>query len=486
MNLKDKKYAFCFVAGLAAVAMYSGEMRAQVPVIPAPAMIFTQTSAGSQIQTEKTPRVPAFPGAEGFGMLSAGGRGGRVIFVTNLEDYIPGKDAPIPGSYRAACEASGPRIIIFRVGGIIKLKENLTISESCLTIAGQTAPGDGICIANYNTFVAAHDVVIRHLRLRAGDLSQQEVDGMEIQSGSYNVIVDHCSASWGIDETLSIAGENISNITIQWCFITESLNRSFHSKGKHGYGSLVRLDGNITMHHNLYAHHNSRCPRLGTYGLDPGALADFRNNVIYDWLKKAGYTMDDPVRVNYIANYGKPGPSNARRDVLFRIGPRCRIYLRDNVFHDNGVIRRDDWSFMDWNDSPFDREACKMKEPFLAAPVQTETAEQAYERVLAGAGATLPKRDIVDQRIVEQVRNGTGKIINSQIEVGAWPEYKNGPAPKDTDSDGMPDEWEIRYGFNPNDPADANLDKDGEGYTNIEEFLNRTDPGSADPLVHAW
>jgi len=329
-------------------------------------------------------------------------------------------------------------------------------------------------------------VIIRYLRLRVGDFSQEEVDGMEITGGSYNIIVDHCSASWGVDETLSVCGANLSNVTIQWCFITESLHRSFHSKGEHGYASLVRLDGNASMHHNLYAHHKSRSPRLGTYGLEPGSLVDFRNNVIYDWIQNGGYTMDEPVRVNYIGNYGKSGPSTVGRNSLFRIGPRCRIYLHDNLLYDNGALNKDDWSFMGWNDAEFDHEACKMKEPFIVTEIQTDSPEQAFENVLAFAGAILPNRDLVDRRIVEQVRTGTGKIINSQCEVGGWPEYKNAPAPKDSDSDGMPDEWETKYGFNPHDPADANLDQDGEGYTNIEEFLNQTDPGVKDPLVKVW
>ena len=203
--------------------------------------------------------LPAFPGAEGFGATTPGGRGGRVIFVTNLEDGGP-------GSFRAACDAEGPRIVVFRVSGLITLATPIVIKNPYLTIAGQTAPGDGVCLRNYTFIVATHDVVVRYLRSRLGDVSAQEADSITLASGAHDVILDHCSATWSIDESLSLAG-NVSNVTVQWCLIAEGLNHSKHSKGAHGYGSLSRANGPVTWHHNLWAHNNARNPRLGdNYG----------------------------------------------------------------------------------------------------------------------------------------------------------------------------------------------------------------------------
>src|SRR3990172_5507517 len=250
-----------------------------------------------------TERTRAFPGAEGFGAFSQGGRGGRVLFVNNLND-----DGA--GSLREACRTKGPRIVVFRVGGIIELKSNLKITEPYITIAGQTAPGDGICLKNFTLWVKnTHDVVIRYIRSRPGDQMKVEQDAISIDT-SKNVIIDHCSASWGTDETLSVTGKGCTNVTVQWCMITESLDNSVHHKGRHGYGSLFRLDGNVSVHHNLYAHNSSRNPRPGTYGdVRRGGLLDFRNNVIYNWGVRAGYSAEDKITMNYIANYLKPGPS---------------------------------------------------------------------------------------------------------------------------------------------------------------------------------
>jgi len=446
--------------------------------------ILLGVSACPALHTEPTLQTPAFPGAQGYGMLSLGGRGGRVIFVTNLEDYNPLTETPIPGSFRAACEASGPRIIIFKAGGILELKNTLAVSQPYLTVAGQTAPGDGICLKNYCFRVDdTHDVTVRYLRSRNGDLNQDQTNSFVI-ANSLNVIFDHCSGSWANDEVFSVVRSH--NVTVQWCFITESLNHSCHPKGDHGYGSLIRSDGNVSFHHNLYAHHATRCPRPGTYGHEPGMLLDFRNNVIYNWIQKAGYSMDDPVRMNYIGNYGKCGPSTIGRRNLFRIGPRCRIFPRGNLLHDNGTIQRDDWSFMDWNDFQFDREACKMKEPFVVTEVTTHTAEEAYEKVLAGAGATRPRRDAVDQRVAAEVKLGTGRVIDSQRDAGGWPIYQSGEPLPDTDNDGRPDSWEKTFALGPDNAADAAGDSDNDGYTNLEEYLNDSDPRRADPGVYLW
>jgi pectate lyase len=220
--------------------------------------------------------LPDFPGAEGFGATTPGGRGGRVIYVTTLDDSGP-------GSLRAAIGAQGPRTILFRVGGVIDLQSALVVREPFVTIAGQTAPGGGICLRGDNFGIATHDVVVRFLRVRLGDLRRREVDTFSIADGSRNVVVDHCSASWSIDETLSPSGD-ISDVTVQWCIISESLNNSLHSKGPHGYGSLLRATGGVSLHHNLWSHHNGRNPRFGdNYAEGPFPTFDFRNNVIYNW-----------------------------------------------------------------------------------------------------------------------------------------------------------------------------------------------------------
>src|SRR5215471_5276536 len=224
------------------------------------------------------PAPLALPGAEGFGAQTPGGRGGRVWFVRNLNDEGP-------GSFRAVVTAQGPRIVIFRVGGLITLKSPIKITEPFLTIAGQTAPGDGICLRGSEISILTHDVIARYLRFRPGDISGGEVDALNIMGASRDVIVDHCSATWSIDECLSPSGA-ISNVTVQWCLIAEGLNRSIHSKGSHGYGSLARASGGVTLHHNLWAHNEERNPRLGdNYGRGTPPTFDFRNNVMYDWGK---------------------------------------------------------------------------------------------------------------------------------------------------------------------------------------------------------
>jgi len=417
--------------------------------------------------------LPAFPGAEGFGANTPGGRGGQVCIVTTLEDYLPGREDAIPGSLRAAVETKGPRIIVFAVAGLIPLKAGLTISEPYLTLAGQSAPGAGVCLANYACVVNdTHDVVIRYLRCRPGDVAGKEHDALSV-SGSHDVILDHCSASWGTDETLSVSGAGQDNITVQWCFITESLNKSVHEKGAHGYGTLLRTDGHVTFHHNLYAHHWTRCPRPGTYGEEPGLLLDFRNNLIYNWGGTAGYSAEDPVRMNYIGNYLRPGPSSKDRKHAFSVGGvKTLIYPADNVVE--GVPAADQWELFN-EAKPVNRAA----KPFPVAPVHTDPAGALVDLVLADAGASLPQRDAVDKRIVSEVRAGGGRIIDSQQEVGAWPAYPLAEAPADRDKDGMPDAWEESHALDPDNPTDAAGDADGDGYTNIEEFLNATSPAAS-------
>ncbi|MEA3224438.1 MAG: pectate lyase [Planctomycetota bacterium] len=426
---------------------------------------------------ETVAAVPAFPGAEGFGAQSLGGRGGDVLFVTNLNDGGP-------GSLRSAVEADGPRTVIFCLSGTIALKSTLGIRNSHITVAGQTAPGDGICLKNYGFSIAADHVIVRYLRCRPADNAGAESDALSISKGR-DIIVDHCSASWSVDETLSASTRSgLGNVTVQWCIISESLNKSAHHKGAHGYGALIRggWGNGYTYHHNLFAHHKARLPRPGNYNdrsEDPeGFIFDFRNNVIYNWGgSSAGYNADGSngvssiTKMNFVGNYYKRGV-NSSGDLAFSESTRsAKAWFSGNSM--NGSIPANPWSLVTFSKfSPRDIQAYIQSEPIPVRPVKTDGAVTAYERVLAEAGAVLPKRDAVDVRVVNEVKNGTGKIIDDEDDVGGWPELKSAEAPKDTDRDGMPDEWEKRHGLDAEYPADRSADADGNGYTNLEEYLN--------------
>lgn len=447
-----------------------------------------------------TPSVPAFPGAEGYGAMTRGGRGGEVILVTNLNDSGP-------GSLREACEAEGPRIVVFTVSGTITLESRLTISNSYITIAGQTAPGDGICIKKYQLSINASEVIIRYIRVRLGDETDNDADAI---SGRYhkNIILDHVSASWSIDETVSIY--YCENVTIQWCLISESLYNAGHVKGTHGFGGIWGSNYS-TYHHNLLAHHSSRNPRFAS----GCGYNDFRNNVVYNWGYNSAYggekrhEGDDRFNftvVNMVANYFKPGPATRPGNGAHRIiNPSSgglddgfgKWYVADNVVHGNPEVTANNW---DGGVQPQGGSShipkLKLDRPYSAIPINQQTAEEAYSTVLESVGASLPKRDAIDTRIVDETRNGYATyegdtyknkrrvpeaskqcgIIDSQADVGGWPELKSLPAPLDSDSDGMPDEWEKRYGFDSHDASNASKDNDNDGYTNIEEYLNGTDP----------
>ena len=415
---------------------------------------------GNSILAADEPVLPAFPGAEGFGANVQGGRGGKVIFVENLNDSGP-------GSLRAALEERGPRYVLFRVSGIIELEKPLELRRPYCTIAGQSAPGDGICLKNYDFVIRTHEVIVRHLRFRPGDepaaaLKERgrafEPDALTIGRPARDVIIDHCSASWSTDECLTVSGAGITNVTVQWCIISESLNAGAHHKGNHGFGSLIRANGDVTYHHNLYAHHRSRCPRPGTYG-DGSILFDFRNNVIFEG---NGYSAGEPTRLNYVGNYIRMpnGPA-------FAVGGDATEMFQAGNYQEDAGAKNDDF----WQLITKERPHNKRAEPFEVAAVETQSAEDAYESVLASAGATLPKRDAVDVRIVEEVRSGKLGLINSQSEVGGWPRYRSAPAPKDSDNDGMPDAWEVEQGLDPNE-QDHLDDANGDGYPNLEEYLN--------------
>ena len=416
--------------------------------------------------------LEAFPGAEGFGRYATGGRGGVAIKVTNLND-----DGP--GSLRAALRAKGPRTIIFDTDGIIELERELVLRNGRVTIAGQSAPGSGITLRNYGLVVKADDVIIRYIRSRPGSAKNVETDAISVSAGR-NIIIDHCSTSWATDETLTVSPSDksglrtIDNVTVQWSMITESLNDSIHSKGKHGYGSLVRGShgARYSFHHNLWAHHQARMPRPGNYvsaEKDPtGPLFDFRNNVFYNWGGAAsGYNADTDSlsRYNFINNYYLRGPDSSKSLAFDEANSLARAYFSGNFM--NGELPSDPWSLVRYEDGRKRGDNA----PFLADPVNTQLADEAFESVLQLAGASL-RRDSVDSRIIAEIKSGAGRLIDRASDVGGWPEHE-APVPQpDHDDDGMPDAWETARGLNPQDAADGNGDDDGDGYTNLEEYLN--------------
>jgi len=432
-------------------------------------------------------KTPAFPEAQGFGAFTKGGRGGEVFIVTTTEDY--GVDEPvIKGSFREAVEADMPRTVVFEVSGIIELKRNLKIENPYITIAGQTAPGDGICLKDYAFLVLADEAIVRYLRVRVGDIHRLESDAIEIGSvvdnsgqlsdiPSSNVIVDHCSAGWATDEIFTIGSERC---TVQWSIISECLYASYHPKGAHSMGSIIRGSyGGISMLHNIYVHNNSRNPKFGSDGVSPGAVFDLRNNVFYNWGSTPGYSnSDEHVRINLVGNYYKPGPSTAmnRSTIAFNVGGILNsIHVADNYHTNNFEAAKDNWLLITSADGKINKQST----PFPHPPMKNKTAEENYELVLNGAGAVLPARDPVDRRIINEIRTGKGAIINSQKDVGGWPVYNSTKAPVDKDRDGMADKWERAHGLKSTDPSDHKNDADNDGYTNIEEYVNGTNPNAA-------
>jgi len=437
-----------------------------------------------------TAQQVAFPGAEGGGMFTAGGRGGQVLFVDNLNDHGE-------GSFRNAVEKAGARTILFRVSGNIELSRPIHIQNGDVTIAGQSAPGDGICLVNYGMVIEADNVILRFIRIRPGSAAGEELDAI---SGirNKNIIIDHCSFSWGTDEIASFY-EN-SNFTLQWCIISESLDRSVHSKGPHGYGGI--WGGNqATFHHNLLSDHTSRNPRFhgSRYNNQPDLeQADFRNNVIYNWGFNSAYGGEEG-NYNLVGNYYKPGPAtpkNVRNRILDLtqsfFDPRYnrdtlragKFFIEANVVEGSPLATRDNWGKgvqgkgVDLRAKNFSR----LNQPVPHAPIHTESASEAFEKVLKFAGASLA-RDAADKRIITETRTGRerfgatfsgGKkgIINSPGEVSGWPPLKQQSPPVDSDRDGIPDTWETAHGLNPNRPDDGNSCSLDPTYTNLEVYLN--------------
>ena len=475
----------------------------------------------------KQAKIPAFPGAEGGGMYTAGGRGGKVLVVTNLND-----DGP--GSFRWACEQGGARIIVFNVSGIIWLKTPIILRAPYVTIAGQTAPGDGVCIAGQSFQVNTHDVIVRHMRFRRGSTNVWYREDSFGGNPVGNIMIDHCSCEWGLDENISFyrhmfdmgdgkpsRKEPTVNVTIQNTISAKGLDTY-----NHAFGSTIGGE-NTTFMRNLWADNTGRNPSIGW-----GGVFNFVNNVIYNWVHRTADGGEFSTMSNFINNYYKPGPltpkdspvgyrivkSESRSQKLFPYAQYGRVYAIGNIMEGNERVTKDNWdggiqtSDKDGKLNPDELALMKSNEPFPMAHMTILPSEKTFDYVLENVGATLPTRDIVDERIINEVRTGEAYyvkklpkdnpygdhwgmrdrskneeglfkyrrlpkdsykkgIITDPRQMGGYPEYKGEPR-VDTDGDGMPDDWEIANGLNPNDPSDANGDCTGDGYTNIEKYIN--------------
>lgn len=448
-------------------------------------------------------QVPAFPGADGYGRYTTGGRGGSVYYVTSLED------SDTPGTLRYGVTRLSKVTILFKVSGTIHLNSGLNISQSNITIAGQSAPGDGICVADYPVSVSGSNVIVRYMRFRMGDqkLSADEADGADAFGGrfSQNVLIDHCSISWCTDECASFYAN--TNFTMQWCIISESLRQSLHSKGAHGYGAIWGGLGASYLH-NMLVHHDSRTPRFGTGNLgDPADhVTDMRNNVIYNWSGNGCYGAEG-MTVNMINNYYKPGPATTSSSKSRFIGIDDatssdgttsiwgKFYLSGNYNSKYTVANSNNWNGVVVNQSSLingnaTKTDVKSDSELGETPLlHQHTAQQAYEVVLNYAGCSY-KRDAIDERLVNECRQGTftykgasankGGIIDKLEDLrpadadatwSPWPELTSTSAPMDSDEDGMYDTWEELKGLDPTDPTDRNKLNE-EGYTMLEVYLN--------------
>ncbi len=489
-------------------------------------------------------KIPAFPGAEGGGMFTFGGRGGKVLTVTNLND-----DGP--GSFRWACEQGGARIVVFNVSGIIRLKSPIYVRAPYITIAGQTAPGDGVCIAGESFQVDTHDVIVRHMRFRRGETLVTNREDSFGGNPIGNIMIDHCSCEWGLDENISFyrhmfdmhdgkpnRKEPTVNVTIQNTISAKALDT-----WNHAFGSTIGGE-NTTFMRNLWADNTGRNPSIGW-----GGVFNYINNVVYNWVHRTADGGEFSTMSNFINNYYKPGPltpkdspighrivkSESRSQGLFPYKQFGRVYAVGNIMEGYPEITKDNWNGgIQTADKDGEMDATELalmrsNEPFEMPYVKIMGTEQAFDWVLSNAGATIPCRDIVDQRICEEVRTGqayyvkdyekelakiekkTGVkqnpygdmwglnkksmneegffkyrrlpqdsykqgVITDPRQMGGYPEYKAWEPYVDTDSDGMPDEWEKQYGLNPNDASDAVKDCNGDGYTNIEKYINGINP----------
>jgi hypothetical protein len=456
--------------------------------------------------------IPAFPGAEGGGAYAFGGRGGKVFVVTSLADSGP-------GTFREACEAGGARIVVFNVAGIIRIKTPVIIRAPYITIAGQTAPGDGVCIAGESVWINTHDVVIRYMRFRRGETNVGRRDDAIGGNPVGNIMIDHVSASWGLDENMSMYRHMYNdstgtkeeklgtvNITIQNSIFAEALDTWNHS-----FGSTLGGE-NCTFMRNLWANNTGRNPSIGWNG-----IFNFVNNVVFNWVHRSVDGGDYRASFNIINNYFKPGPltpknspvghrilkpESGRSKLKYRVYGRAHV--NGNIVEGYDAITRNNWAggvqVEDLEDAGGYMANMKVDKPLPMPVISIMPAREAFQYVTENVGANLPVRDAVDARVVEQVR--TGKIVYKEgvklpetqfkhrrlpidsykqgvitdvSQVGGYPEYKGTPY-KDADKDGMPDAWETKNGLNPNNASDAAGDRDNDGYTNIEEYLNSVVP----------
>jgi hypothetical protein len=408
-------------------------------------LLFTVLSIG-----DIAAQQPAFPGAGGYGKYTSGGRGGTVYEVTNLQDSGP-------GSLRDAVSQPG-RTVVFRVSGDIELLSQLVIMGN-MTVAGQTAPGDGICVRDYPTKIGGDNVIVRYIRFRLGDRYKLSSDALDINDRN-QIILDHCTMSWGVDECFSAYGNN--NVSIQYCIIGEGLNMNGHSMGG-------LWGGYTTYHHNLIHTSNTRHPKYAyTYDED---ITDSRNNVIYNWGYNSAYTSPTG-RVNLANNYYKSGPATdgAIRDRIVQGEPTKRMYIAGNYVAGFPAVTADNWLGVD----PLNGGVpIRYDVPFtVPVPLPEQSALEAYAEIIQHAGASFPTRDDADNRAIKNLIDSTGFILNRQSDAGGFPKLTGIPAPVDSDHDGMPDDYEKDAGLDPNDNTDRNGDKNGNGYTNLEDYIN--------------
>lgn len=452
-----------------------GARRARLPGLVAAGLIAVAGLASPvdrAIAQETAGQTLAFPGAEGAGRFAIGGRGGRVLRVTHTGDSGP-------GSLREAIEARGPRTIIFDTGGVIRLETPLVIRRGQVTLAGQTAPGGGITLIGQPLVISADDVIVRHIRSRLGAEALVEADAVSVERGR-RIILDHVSASWSVDETLSVASRyspaerGVYDVTVQNSLIAESLNASAHAKGEHGYGSLVRggYGARISFIDNVWASHRARMPRPGNYNppeVDPeGPYIEFRGNVFYNWGgSHAGYNADTESVSTYafVGNAYLPGPDSEGHWAFEDSDPLAVAWFEANRMA--GVLPDDPWSLVRNDGGPGTR--LTVRPDWAGAPPLDSDAH--VTTVLATAGADLP-RDAVDARVIAGVADGSGRIIDSPAEVGGLYDIDAGTPWIDTDGDGLPDDWERAHGSDPQDSADGATDPDGDGYTLLEDWLN--------------
>ncbi len=520
-NLKKQWAAHSDSAWAVAFPIVVEEAKAGRPYVPWASMPYDLRQA----------KIPAFPGAEGGGMYTFGGRGGKVLTVTNLND-----DGP--GSFRWACEQGGARIVVFNVSGIIRLKSPIYVRAPYITIAGQTAPGDGVIIAGESFQVDTHDVIVRHMRFRRGETKVTYREDSFGGNPVGNIMIDHCSCEWGLDENISFYRHMFDlndgkakrktptvNVTIQNTISAKALDT-----WNHAFGSTIGGE-NTTFMRNLWADNTGRNPSVGWAG-----VFNFVNNVVYNWVHRTADGGEFKSMFNFINNYYKPGPltpkeslvghriikAESRSEGLFPFKQFGRVYANGNIMEGYPEITKDNWKGgiqVDDHNAEIDETTLALmrsNEPFNMPFITIMDTRGAFQWVLNYAGATIPCRDIVDQRICDEVRTGKAYyvenyekkvkdnpygdmwglhkrsqneeglfkyrrlskdsykdgIITDPRQMGGYPEYSKWEPWKDTDGDGMPDEWESENGLNPNDPSDAVKDCTGDGYTNIEKYIN--------------